>query len=187
MTIIQIRGTSGSGKSTLTRRIMELYPTKTRVKISGRKQPLGYMLSGMGDRQLAVIGHYETPCGGCDTIPSLDEIYRLVRQSHEQGHDVLFEGLLISSEINRSQALHDDGLPFHILQLDTPLQLCLDSVNARRRAKRGDDAPGVNPKNTESKFKGTVSTCNKLKQGGVDVITGDRDGLLLVTRRLLNV
>lgn len=188
MTILQIRGTSGSGKSTLARSIMEIYPSKTRVKISGRKQPLGYVLNGSpSGRSLYVPGHYETPCGGCDTIPSLDLIYEHVRKAHDQGHDVLFEGLLISSEVNRSQALHDDGLPFHVLMLTTPIDVCLYSVNQRRQAKRGPDAPGVNPKNTQSKFQGTLSTCKRLSAGGVDVITGDRDLLLVKAMELLRV
>ena len=107
MTIINIRGTSGSGKSTLARRIMEQYPHRVVFRREGRKQPIGYLYQrdaspNTKGRQLAVIGHYETPCGGCDTIQKMDDIFQLVRDSHEAGHDVLFEGLLISADMKRT-------------------------------------------------------------------------------------
>lgn len=184
--IVNVRGTSGSGKSTLTRAVMERYPVRTRVKVAGRKQPIGYIMSGAKEAgtdkalpPLYVVGHYETPCGGCDTIPSLDTIRDHVRQAAEQGMDVFFEGLLISSEFNRTLALAQEyGQDMLVVELDLPLQECLDSVNGRRRAKRGADAPGVNPKNTESKWKGTRSTVNKLEAAGVKVRRGGREAAL---------
>lgn len=133
--IINIRGTSGSGKSTLMRRIMEHpdYGRRLKYHIDGRKQPIGYVLQRLHGNDLAIIGHYETACGGCDTIQKMEEIFRLVRESHAAGHDVMFEGLLISADVNRAQALHDDGLPFTVIALDkVPLETCLDSVNQRR-------------------------------------------------------
>lgn len=185
--IVNVRGTSGSGKSTLTRAVMERYPTRTRVKVAGRKQPIGYVLSGAVEGgvsgkplpPLYVVGHYETPCGGCDTIPSLDTIVEHVRRAADQGMDVFFEGLLISSEYNRTLALAQEfGGDMLVVELDLPLQECLDSVNGRRQAKRGPDAPPVNPKNTESKWKGTRSTVAKLEAQGVKVRRGGRDEAL---------
>ena len=182
--VINIRGTSGSGKSTLIRRLVELYPEKTPVHVEGRKQPLFYELRGEGLLPLSLLGHYETPCGGCDTIPSMDRIYELVRDRLAQGDSVLYEGLLISAEVNRAVALHADGFDLTVVHLQTPVDVCIDSVNQRRWAKT-PDKPGVNPKNTEAKFKQTIATCKKLAAQGVKVVEADRDGAYEAIKELL--
>ena len=209
--IIQLRGTSGSGKSTLARRVMELY-TGTRLRIKGepvpgkpRKQPVGYLNSRANpsisgpDMQvrfapsLFVPGHYETACGGADTITQIDYTFGLVREAVTHGHDVLFEGLLLSADVNKVAALMDLNVPMHAIILNIPLEECLDSVNARRRAKKGDGAPGVNPKNTASKHKGVMSTIDRLAAAGIQpwIFTGPaadaREQAFLKVRELLNV
>lgn len=172
--IINIRGTSGSGKTHLVKRVMDLYATRNRVYVEGRKRPLLYLCQRRGDtaesyHPLTVVGHYETPCGGCDTITDQDQIYKIIRQSagREWRYDVLYEGLLVSAETRRCIELAKDGAPLLVIALNTPLEECLASVNARRREKRGEDAPGVNPKNTENKFKGVKSAMRKLQAEGV--------------------
>lgn len=182
--VINIRGTSGSGKSTLIRRLVELYPEKTPVHVEGRKQPLFYELRGEGLAPLSLLGHYETPCGGCDTIPSMDRIYDLARERLVAGDSVLYEGLLISAEVNRAVALHTDGYDLTVVHLQTPLELCVDSVNQRRWAKT-PDKPGVNPKNTQAKFKQTIATCKKLAAQGITVIEADRDSAFEAIKELL--
>ena len=187
--IINIRGTSGSGKSTLIRRIMDCYETKMAVRRSDepkRKQPHGYILSRPKGRDCVIVGHYETPCGGCDTINGMDRIYQLVREGAEAGYDVIFEGLLISAEFNRTYALHTDDLDLFVVGLDIPLEKCVDSVNERRWAKN-PAKPGVNPKNTESKWKGTRSTMKKLAEHGVDAQWADRDGAFNLIAERLNL
>lgn len=182
MTIINIRGTSGSGKSTLVREVMKRMPKKQRFHVEGRKQPIGYVVDALYDaeqRSVAIIGHYETPCGGCDTIQKMDKIFDLVRQSDEAGHHVLFEGLLISADVNRTRALHDEGRELRVVGLDkVPLDVCLASVNGRRRAKN-PDATDVNPKNTESKFKGVRQSMKRLVNAGVQVESCDREEALV--------
>lgn len=184
--IINIRGTSGSGKSTLVRKVAALYPRRFPVKIEGRRQPIGYIHTRPNGRSLALIGHYETPCGGCDTITSQDEIYTRVRAAHEQGMDVLYEGLLISADANRVIALHQDGLPVRVIALDTPLDVCLASVNERRWAKNPDKPP-VNPKNTESKFKGVQSSMKRLEAAGLDARWASRDGAFELIKEWLEL
>ncbi len=143
--ILNIRGTSGSGKSTIVREIMDLYPgNRLRVKRSpspktGRqsKNPLCYVLHRHEPhgRPLVVVGHYESACGGCDTIPDMDHIFSIVREAHLSSKDVLFEGLLISAEFNRTYALHTDRMPLMVIGLSTPLEECLASVERRRANK----------------------------------------------------
>lgn len=149
--IINIRGTSGCGKSHLVRHIMSLYEHKEAVRVAKRKQPLFYLCTNGTGPVLAVLGHYETACGGCDTIPSLDQVYALVREHNAAGRNVLFEGLLLTNEVNRTKDLPDCRVIF----LNEPLKVCLDSVNGRRaeRAKaKGITLGPVNPANTEAKW-----------------------------------
>lgn len=182
--IVNIRGTSGSGKSTIVRRVMdiiahgmvELEP----VTVEGRKRPIMYRANGAGPmrRSLSILGHYETACGGCDTIPSFDRVYELVRQEADQGRDVLFEGLLLSAEIARCQALHDDLYPLVVVAIDLPVEQCIESVNARRQAKSPGKGP-VNPKNTEAKHRQTRRAVERLAAGGVlTKLVSSRDSAL---------
>lgn len=173
--IIQIRGTSGTGKSTVVREVMKRYnPARQKVFRTGRKQPLCYFLPWLGgpedslpeEHGLVVVGHYETACGGCDTLPSYDASIEIVREAHSRGFDVLFEGLLISGEVRRCAELHADGLPYHVIGLEVPLEVCIASVNKRRWAK-DPEKPGVNPKNTEAKYKTVQGAMRKLAEAGV--------------------
>lgn len=188
--IINVRGTSGSGKSSLVRRIMALYPTKEPIHVQGRKQPLGYLLDrGIpGMRKLYVPGHYETPCGGCDTISDgMDRIYGLIRMANMAGHNVLYEGLLVSAEVNRAQALKDEGLPLLVVHLDIPLEICLAGINQRRRAKK-PDAEDVNPKNTINKHKGSKRSMERFIEGDVQVaICTNREDAFKLVREALSV
>ena len=93
MTMITLRGTSGSGKTTLARRIMGHYGPRTPHHVDGRKQPLYYRMEHpAGGQPLRVLGHYESPTGGCDTISNgLNYIYELAEAGHAAGDSVLFE------------------------------------------------------------------------------------------------
>ena len=177
MSIINIRGTSGSGKSTIARMVMEhpSYGPREAHYIEGRKRPLYYTLAGQ--RPLAVLGHYETACGGCDTIPKMDTIFQLARELHDSGHDVLMEGLLMAADVQRHAALAQEGYPLLVVALDEPLDVCLASVNNRRHA-RNPDLPPVNPKNTTSKHRGVMLSVGRLKDAGVRVVVSDREGAL---------
>jgi hypothetical protein len=187
--IISIRGTSGSGKSTLTRRIMADYAYRQAIMEDKRKQPIAYLLKdGLGGalRDLVVLGHYESPCGGCDTIPSFDRVFELVRFYRAEGYAVLFEGVLLYCEVLRTVALHKDGEDLHVITLSTSLDLCVESVNLRRFAKKADATP-VDPANTAGKHKGTVTTMKRLQAEGVNVEWADRDAAYMLILDLLTL
>lgn len=172
--IINIRGTSGSGKSTLVRNILASYQGggQDREMIEKRRQPLSYLLRAAGLGPLRVLGHYETACGGCDTITDgYDRIWQLAREAHARGEHVLMEGLLLSTEHARTVQAVRDGLPVSVIQLDTDLETCIRRVGERRLA-RGDERP-LNPANTEAKHKGIERVCERLRQDGVTVIKRD--------------
>lgn len=189
-TIYNIRGTSGSGKTHLVRRLMELYDRRVAYRREGRKQPIGYVYHREGGNALAVVGHYETACGGCDTIPKMEDIFELVKDSATAGHDVLFEGLLISADVNRTEELNRwaeaRGVRMEVIALSTPLQECIDSVNARRHA-RNPDLPPVKEKNTISKFNGVKKSLERLRQAGVEAYELSRDEAFAHMRRGLEL
>lgn len=200
--IIQIRGTSGSGKSTIVREIMGLYASQKPVHREGRKQPLYYRLkhSDYKHADLAVLGHYEpkpdgspNQCGGCDTIStpgqSFQIIFDLVRRNYVEGRDVLFEGLLISADIRWMAGLKEIN-PL-VIELTTPLQECLDSVNGRRKNRlesAGKEFSPVNPLNTSNKHKGIQRADARLAMDHeIKVEYHDRASALARVRELLYV
>lgn len=200
MTIINLRGTSGSGKSTLAKQIMALYGTKHRVMEEGRKQPIGYILprrEGTGLKSLGVVGHYEAACGGCDTISGYEKIFNLVRRTHEAGMDVLFEGLLISGDVKYTRMLLEEHLPLRVLALTTPIDVCIESINQRRRDKaaskvlRPDEVPDevkpVNPVNTIAKHKTLLTCMAKLRGLGADCHEASREEALPLVRSWLGL
>lgn len=143
--IINPRGTSGSGKTELVRRLLVAYGWGRElraepVRREGRVRPMAYRLPHPhGGRPLAVLGHYEATSGGCDTIRATDggmgEAFRLASAYAGDGHDVVLEGLLLSSEYPRSRALAS-AHRLHVLRLSTPVERCIGNVIARRRAGR---------------------------------------------------
>lgn len=185
--IINLRGTSGSGKSTVVRRLFDLYNPRQPYFIDGRKRPLGYVCTRKDSDgpSLVALGHYETPCGGCDTIPTIDMVYEQIRAQVALGHDVIYEGLLIQSDVKRCAQLHKDGLPLLVIGLDTPLADCLAGVQARRDA-RGDVRP-LNPANTISKLNSLPGQMRRLKAEGVDFRLLNREAAFAACCGALNL
>lgn len=181
--ILNIIGTSGSGKSTLTRKIMDQYDFKVDLHIEGRKRPIGYVLSNEGNgKPLYVVGHYETACGGCDTIAKkqFDTVYELVREYAEKGH-VLYEGLLLTAESNRRIELHKERPgELVLIHLTTSLEQCIESIKLRRAERTGvapEDQPEKDTlrKNAKSKHVGAESSARKFAEAGGTVFHCDRD------------
>ena len=190
--IINVRGTSGSGKTHLVRNLMECYDSRIKVYDVGRRQPIGYVCERANGPSLSVIGHYEIACGGCDTISTMDQIFELVRESHQEGHDVIFEGLLVNSDRNRTVQMHEDGLPLLVVTLSTPIELCLESVMARREAKAkkkgdGNKAKELNPRNTESRFKMADKNDDVFKSLEMPSCYVDRETAALVIEKALDL
>lgn len=165
--------------------------SRLRLKRSGRKQPTGYLLGrGEGNppgRSLFIPGHYEVACGGCDTLDGYETIYGMIRDAHKHGHDVLYEGLLISGESARPIALHTDGLPLTVFALNTPIDVCIDSINARRRAKRGPDAPPIKERNTIAKARAVEIAMGKIIDAGIPARWVNRDEAVIFIRNELNI
>jgi adenylate kinase family enzyme len=173
--ILSLRGTSGSGKTTVARKFITDYPTKTLPDPNSKKH-WGYEvdLSSEGLKEkLYVIGSYENTCGGTDGINTQEEIAERALAAHPRGH-VLLEGLLLSkvgpNAITTKMLAPTNS--YVAAYIDTPLQTCLDRVQARR-LERGDERP-FNPENTISAFKSTFAACKNLHElGTVKVVTID--------------
>jgi len=176
--IFNIRGTSGSGKSHLVRRLFQLGLSQPEF-VEGRKQPMYYTLQLITeDRRVladvAIIGHYETACGGCDTIKLMDDVDRYVRELYSKGYHVIFEGVIFSTEYPRTARMVQDGLPIEIINLTTPIEECLNGVNSRRQAKK-PGAEAVNPKNTTNRVR-NIERCNdRLVEAGALIFDMDRE------------
>jgi hypothetical protein len=182
--IINIRGTSGAGKSTLARRVMELYPSVVRNQIAGRKRPVSLILSGAGNaRPLYVLGHYDIPCGGSDTVVNREFKFGLLREAAAQGMDVLFEGVVDSDEVSRTVTFPKDQL--RIIMLTTPIEVCLDRIRERREAK-GNEKP-LSEVKTRFRKDVIIRACNRLKVAGVHVERLDTEAAFLRIKEWLGL
>ena len=201
MIVINIRGTGGSGKSTLVTSVMKRYPNVAHIKVEGRKRPLATTLwwaennskeQGLSSRPpgLLVPGHYDTACGGCDTIKTVDQVYELVRTaSLGDGNNVLYEGIMVMDDVTRAVKLDQDlkkvGSKLVVISLTTPIEDCLAGIRARKEA-RGDEKP-LNEKNTRDRMKRQENILHRLKQAGVQVVKLGRDDALEYVLRVLGV
>ena len=196
--IINPRGTSGSGKTELVRQLLAHYgwtrdrpDTWDRVEPifrTGRTHPFAYRLKHPSDgRPLIVLGHYLVTSGGCDTIRvkdgGLPAIMRFAGDFASHGHDVLIEGLRLSSEVALSAKLAaTHGL--HILRLSTPLERCVQNLVTRRRVGRSR-LPAIS-RNTAAEQRRVEEACQHLKHvASVEVLDFER--ALARARQLLGV
>lgn len=186
---VNIRGTGGSGKSTVVRRVMELYAEKHPQFIEGRRQPIGYRLNRADSalRPLFVPGHYETACGGCDTIKTPDDVYKLLHSAFDIGADGLYEGIIVQDDVTR--ALDFAKLVgrenFLVIGLTTPLDVCLQGIQARRD-DRGDTRE-LNPKNTTSRADRVKRSLSRLSDAGITVKKLDREVAFLAVKEALRL
>lgn len=194
--IINVRGTSGSGKSTVVRKIIEQSPSTDKIFLKGRKQPLLYRLKFPG-QVISIPGHYETPCGGCDTIPTYDLLFQIIREEHAAGHNVLFEGLLVAHDKKRTLELWDwlgrNPEQLQVLELTDPLQVCLDSVEKRRASRPVPLKPPkkpkkpFNPANTIRRYDEVIRSCKILEAEGIPIHRYSRDAAPEVITQLFKL
>jgi hypothetical protein len=144
---------------------MSRYDEKFPVHREDRNRPIGYELYRKEGNPLFVPGHYESPCGGCDTLNGLDYIFSLINDHTALDFDVIFEGLIVASDVVRATALKEKNRLI-VIMLNTDLETCLAGVQSRRDA-RGDVRP-LNPANTRGKLKGLLPQIARFKSLGVD-------------------
>jgi len=185
--IINLRGTYGSGKTTIARFVMDSYLNHQKHFQEGRKRPLYNTFDHPnGGNPLAVVGSYETICGGCDTISDTSMIFDTITFLSEAGYDVLYESLLLTADCGRTIKHFQAGWNLHVIYLDVPTMVCFDSVNQRRRAK-DPHAVDVDPKNLLGKVQSCKSSKKNLDRNGVPTYLLDRAAAFTKCLELLNV
>lgn len=173
MTILKIHGTSGAGKTTIVRNIME-HATQI-LPIGKVKRPEAYKLTIPNQEvPLFVLGPYENTCGGMDGVAEVGDQIDLIHRYASQGH-VLYEGLLMSTYYGKiGQAMEQYGQDHIWAFLDTPEDLCIERIKARRLAA-GNLKP-LNETNTRMRMKPIRSLWNRLEKMGANVVMLKWDG-----------
>jgi uridine kinase len=153
--IIKLHGCSGAGKTTVIRQFM-ITCILTGEQAAGPNKILYYRYSHPAITEpIFVLGSYISICGGLDTIADAQTVMDLIDKLHPQGH-VLMEGLLASTYYGKmgehSKQFGDDYI---YAFLDTPIDVCLERVIARRAA--ANNTRKFNPDLTRDKWK-TINT-----------------------------
>lgn len=169
--IINVRGNGGSGKSTVVKAVMARYVRVTPEHVAGRQRPFGYLCENDGHAPLYVPGHYETPCGGCDTIMCVSDVFQRITNAALDGCDVLFEGIIAQDAV-ADQVCLAAVYGLRVLCLDVPLEVCLQSIAVRRQARQ-DQRP-LNPTNTTRRQRAVTRGASRLAEAGVPVTMVDR-------------
>jgi deoxyadenosine/deoxycytidine kinase len=148
VTIIKIHGCSGAGKTTAVRQLMDKCEDKQVIyNLSGKVE--AYKLLPLKFDPIYVLGSYENNCGGMDTVGSAKQVMNLLDRYAKIGH-VVFEGLLQSTYYGE-MGTHSLpwGQSYVYAFLDTPIEKCLERVEARR-AEQGSKNK-FNPQLTRDK------------------------------------
>ena len=181
MVAINIRGTGGSGKSYLVHKLLKAHKHKRIVRKFGNRFKPKIVAYYIPEFHLYVIGSYDSQCGGCDKmqmiqknlqaikgladVPSVQDLTVKTIERYAKKGNVLYEGLLISGIWGRYKELHDRLSNSIWIFLDTPLSVCLERTNKRRRLKGKTDP--VNPKATTSKHRSCIRQQPMCKAAGM--------------------
>ena len=180
--IISIRGTHGSGKSTVVAKFKNSPGLLQTITRPGRKRPIGYILQSIEGvhypmpptmKKVFIPGHYETPCGGCDTIAKVYEAYDLIVDFAVNGYDVVYEGILVQHSNGRAIELFESGLDLRVLYLDIDENLCAEAVEKRREDRGNFDF--FDPKNVFKETQNVAAGIKRLQKHGVPVIRVTRE------------
>ena len=189
--IVILRGTSGSGKTTIAEAVRKHLGQHDGIFNVGPKTKLGgYSWSSP---PVTLVGRYETACGGCDAMSwkgAADDLEGAVMAGVARGHSVLLEGLMVSTWGYERLLRLAKAAPLTVLHLDTPLDVCLDAVRARRAeraAAKGQEASELNVKNTTDKFNGLLTHTRNQRLKGVVVEDVDREAGLRRALALLGI
>ena len=181
--IIQITGTSGSGKSHLMRSFLDW--SGRNLDVSDVDNGYEILLENDPSTTAFVLGRYDVPTGGCDTIRDVTKLYELIDEALKAHQYVLFEGLFVMNQTRGPQVAARLGKDYHVLQLITPLATCIASINARRAA-RGEGELATKD-NTINNYTRAENFCYRMREAGARVRRVTRDEGLDKMLELLGV
>jgi hypothetical protein len=167
--IINIAGTNGSGKSTVVRWLLDQALEKTPVMQEGRSIPIGYdLVLPKIETVVHVMGAYEVPTGGCDTIKDVRIAFDHLVSQVKEGKHIVYEGAFVMNmqrgpEMVQQLAEHR----VYVLLLTTPLAACFQAI-AARRAENGEGV-FVQRKNIEGHHVRAQNYSSKMRQAGATV------------------
>ena len=175
--IIQVRSCSGGGKTHAVRGLIEAADTKPLNITDDAGKTVGVQFY-YADRNIAVLGKYDSVCGGCDTIKTADDICDRIKLFAGWADVVVFEGRIPSHTYQRYADLFDSmklfGTRTHgtvIAYLDSTPEQCIKNI-AARRAARGVDPLNWDTDRVRSKdFPAIENTRLKFIRDGFDVRT----------------
>ena len=178
MTIINIRGTSGAGKSHLVRRLMEKCGAQTPFLCPHPEKPGKSVVLGHHflDANVVVMGRYATPSGGCDNFSwkgaadwLQEKISSIVSEWELGGKPphVVFEGVLVSQWKTERFVSLARCAPLRVVLLSTPLNDCLEAINARRWARGNENHVG--PATTMKKYNYAIQKAKTDRAAGLSV------------------
>ncbi len=176
--LINIRGTSGAGKSTLVRQLMEKMTFIEEEFVEGRKQAL-YSLYNYGELVVAFIGHYNTQCGGVDTLKNFKVLFDIYENLKDEVDVVIAEGKMLGTNFKESLDCKD----LVIFELTTSMEDCHLGIQARREAKGEFNKP--RSINVENNAKSVESACRRLKEQGKEVYKITRENGLQTILNLM--
>jgi hypothetical protein len=181
--IINVRGTHGSGKSTIVRKVMSYYDRIHEIRKQGRTRPFAYELNS-ANHNLYVPGHYETPCGGCDSIGLVNDYYEKIALYAKNNWDVLFEGILAQHSGPNTRKLIAT-FKYCICVINVSIEEATQAVNERRQL-RGNFKP-FDPRNVIKEHEDVIRKAKQLKEIGVPVFIGNREEVKNEVLRLLGL
>ncbi len=176
--IVKLHGTSGAGKTTLARAFL-----KNPVPFKNEKGKIeGYRCEGPFGGALYILGSYENVCGGCDGLSASRQI-ELLHEYAPKG-DLIYEGLLASEYYGKLGEASERYRRDHVFAfLDTPIELCIERVKARRIVM-GNNKP-FNEVNTRERIKKIEALKRKLIFMGRPVVTLNYETAEMQLRALL--
>ena len=179
--IVHLRGTSGSGKTTamraLFKHLRDFDPIEMNDRMTKNVAYRGFIDIDEGcSIPVYVLGDYnpERSAGGCDTIPTVQEVIDLVEKYASRKNSlVVLEGLLLAhSWGSLSEYVHPRwGKRYVNVFLDTPEETCIERVTKRRAGKgnatEGDRAAKIEKNIRDDYYR--VELCHKrvIDRGGV--------------------
>jgi len=173
--IIDIRGTNGAGKSTLVREL---------GLVGSLKHDGVWITDGQGFK-FKVIGKYDTPCGGCDGVKTMDLVTREAYHYHSLGYPTIIEGAIIGTIFQRFDRLAERvDNEYVVIHLTTPVETCIQQVLSRRMMA-GNDTPFDANKSLVPRFHAIQSAVAKFEAAGRHVVRANFDSAKATIERLI--
>lgn len=171
MTVVKIGGCNGSGKTSLVRALMG---DDWKVTMGPRNRPVAYHYRYNEATRLILLGSYQNVCGGMDTISDKEDRLRLIKKyAAKRENIVFFEGLITGKTYGAigdySDTPAQKGRWIYAF-MDTPFEVCVERVLARRLAAakdKGKEPLPFDPERTmRPTFRAVESVQRKAREQG---------------------